>query len=640
MFKVFKGKLKLIEKLMSISYKNISLDNLQIYFLFILLFILPLPVPSSLPIIPLKTFLLTLFLAFSIIFLLIKLIQTRTIKIPNSIIIFSFLIFLIIAGISTYLSQARYFSFYANLSSSHSLISYILYFLTFLVILINIDKSLILEKISLLILILSLSIFINSIILILSLFYPLPQFIFPSLTEILIFTSFYWLIALLTFFQKPNFIQQRNRFNSFLKIFLIINLLLSSIILIIFNFQLVWLSLSIIFFILIINNLVHNINFSKNALYLILTILFFLLYITSQEIGIFILSKIPNLPQELRPNLPLSTNIAFNTLKTNPLFGTGPATFVYSWLKFRPPTLNLQNLEATRFDQGFNLPLTLISETGLLGFAIFLFFLIYTSLLILLKFTDEENQIFTISTLYLLITLFFFSSYFIHLTTLFIFLGITLLNTKNYSIIQLSNSKKTKISISIILILSIVILTLGLYNITKTFLAGVFYMQSLNALTRNNIDQAINNLNISTILSPTSDLYLRELSTLLLQKANLEAGLQQPNVQFIQNLIIYSQQTANLAIFLNPLEPLNYFVLASLYENLSTANQQFYNLAIENYQKASERDPYNPLYYIRMAILHYNNKNKEKGDEELKKAYLLKPNDQQILQLIQQYMVK
>ncbi|MFZ8848491.1 MAG: tetratricopeptide repeat protein [Minisyncoccia bacterium] len=157
---------------------------------------------------------------------------------------------------------------------------------------------------------------------------------------------------------------------------------------------------------------------------------------------------------------------------------------------------------------------------------------------------------------------------------------------------------------------------------------------------KNNLDQAINDLNISTILSPTSDLYLRELSTLLLQRANIEANLQNPNTQFIQNLLTYSIQTAQASIFLNPLEPLNYSALANIYENLSPVNQQFYNLAIENYKKASERDPYNPIYYIRMAILHYNNKNKEQGDTELKKAYLLKPNDQQILQLIRQYMIK
>jgi len=621
-------------------FKNISLDNLQLYLLFILLFILPLPISANLPHIPLKTFILTLFLTISLIFTLIKLLTNKTIRLPIHTALFSLLIFLLIAIISTYFSQAKYFSLYANLSSSHSLISYILYFLTFLIILINIEKELLFKNLSLLIFIISLSIFINNILLILSLRYPFSSIVFSSLTEVIIFTSFHFLFALLILIQKPKFIQEKNSFNYFLKLFLIITLILDSIVLIIFNFQLIWLSLSIIFLLLMIRNLIYNIHHTKNALYLFLTILFFLLYITSQEIGIFILSKIPNLPQEFRPNLFLSFNIAFNTLKTNPIIGTGPATFVYNWLKFRPPILNLQNLESTRFDQGFNLPITLITETGLLGFAIFLFFLFYTALTLLTRLTTNENIYLAIPTLYLLITVLFYSSYFIHLSFLFIFLGLVFLNEVKYSIFNLSNTKKAKILTSLILIFSTIIITASLYYITKNFLAGVFYLKSLNKISKNNLDQAINDLNISTILSPTSDLYLRELSALLLQRANIEASLQNPNIQFIQNLITYSIQTAQASIFLNPLEPLNYYALANIYENLSPVNQQFYNLAIENYKKASERDPYNPTYYIRMAILHYNNKNKEQGDTELKKAYLLKPNDQQILQLIRQYMIK
>ena len=619
---------------------SLDLDTLQIYLISFLIFFLIIPFPYFIPIIPFKTFLISLFIFISLILFFIKFTQNQVLNLPKSFSLLFFTIFLILAIFSTILSSSKYFSFYSNISSSHSLISFLLYFLIFLILLINLNASKILEKLYLLILASLLGTLINNILILISLFIPLPYFVFTNFTEMIILSTFSFLLSSSIFIQNLKIDPSKKFLNITLKTLTLLNLILSSVILFISNFQLIWLILALLFSgIYIYNSLYEKEEFKVNAIYLILTTFFLLLYIISPELGIFIFSRFPNLPQEIRPNFLTSLNISYQTFKTNPLLGTGPSTFIYSWLKFRPPGLNLLNLETTRFDQSFNLPLTLITETGLLGFVIFLIFVFYLLLIFLFYLSDIRLKILQLPSLFLIAAIFFFPSYIIHLSLLFIFSSMLLISLTDYFAIKIQ-TKKLFLALIIMLLIGTFFYIIMFYNITKYLIASIFYLKSLNELQNNNFDKAINYLNISNILAPKSDLYLRELSSLLLQRANIEVRTQNPNIQFIQNLITYSIQTSNLAISINPLEPLNYFTLANIYENLSSANQQFYYLAIENYQKAAERDPYNPVYYVRMAILHYNNKNKIKGDENLKKAYMLKPTDQQILNLIRNYMVK
>ena len=56
--------------------------------------------------------------------------------------------------------------------------------------------------------------------------------------------------------------------------------------------------------------------------------------------------------------------------------GTGPNTFVYDWLKFKPVAVNNTIFWNARFSSGFGYLPSMTATTGLLGIAAIIFFLI------------------------------------------------------------------------------------------------------------------------------------------------------------------------------------------------------------------------------------------------------------------------
>lgn len=82
------------------------------------------------------------------------------------------------------------------------------------------------------------------------------------------------------------------------------------------------------------------------------------------------------LPIEIRPNLPSNLAVVKGVwLSKNFLFGTGPATFDYDWMRFRPTEINATNFWGARFNQGFSFMGTILATGGLLGLFAFLFIL-------------------------------------------------------------------------------------------------------------------------------------------------------------------------------------------------------------------------------------------------------------------------
>jgi len=121
---------------------------------------------------------------------------------------------------------------------------------------------------------------------------------------------------------------------------------------------------------------------------LFLLLVFFLAYIeevrhvwVSLTFGLFLFIlffSVIGMPSFLTVRLPLevslgsatSWSLAYDSLTDNPrkfLFGSGPATFIYNFSKYRPAALNYNFAWNVRFQQPYSTAIDLLIQTGILG---------------------------------------------------------------------------------------------------------------------------------------------------------------------------------------------------------------------------------------------------------------------------------
>ena len=110
----------------------------------------------------------------------------------------------------------------------------------------------------------------------------------------------------------------------------------------------------------------------------------------------------PGLPSEITPSFRASWNIAQQTLRAYPWFGSGPGTFIYDYALFRVPMVNQSPFWTVRFDRGYSSAVTLLATLGVIGLLLWLGLIIYVSILSWPQLTTEKRD----DAWYALITVF------------------------------------------------------------------------------------------------------------------------------------------------------------------------------------------------------------------------------------------
>lgn len=637
-------KLLKILKIQGISYQNVFYF-LAKYLLILTIFILPfffLTNTSNFVLIN-KTFLLAILLGLIFLSTLNNILINKEIKIKAWIFILIFLLFLILTLTSSFLSQAKYYSLYGLLSSSHSFLAYILYFLTFLISIYLLQK----EDIKILLFSFPIIFFISNIFTLFVIFQkPLTIvgiFFIGSISDLVIFISLGLFFSLLISFNLKSLheIIENKKLFYFITVLSIINLLISMFLMTIINFNQIWLLLSLIILALLAYKHFHFKPLDKESFYwLTILTIFIILYFFSSYLSIFLNNIFKTQPiVESRPNLNVTLQIAFRSLNEsikNLLLGTGPNTFLYTWLKYKP---QLPYQPLLRFEQGYNFLFTLLSETGFLAFITFFFFLLCLLLLNIQNINLIEVKLFYPLGLILALSTLYYPLGLVNGIYMFFLLGmITSISKEDSLKLEIDKNKFTKITSFIIWVLLVVTIIYFLYSISLKYIANVYYAKGILSFQNNNLDSAINNLVISITIDPTTDLYYRDLSFLMMQKLNQSiqnlATTSPQTQQFILNSLSNAINSANTAILLNPKEPLNYSNLASIYQNLGLNNQQVLTLVVDNYKKAIELDPTNHTHYLNLGLVYLNIGNKNLAKQIIQTAYNLSL-DPQILDILQ-----
>ena len=396
---------------------------------------------------------------------------------------------------------------------------------------------------------------------------------------------------------------------------------------IIFNSLFLWLILAIS---LIFIAAYHFVFFtqSKRTICLLICSAIALLFLLIGRYLFFL----PPLPPELNLTFSSTASIVKSTL-TNwryLLLGSGPGTFEYDFLKFKPLGLNQTNFWSFRFSQGANSFLTFLADLGILGFLslIILLILFFKSIF---EEEDEKISLLISPSFFLVVCLFFFPFFFSQGIFLSLFLGILTSSNKRKEINlqffseNLANlsrtSSKEKMKVFSLFLFFVLLTFLNLAAICfflKGYLAAFYYQKGLKKLRGNNFAQANNFLSRAIVLDSSTDFYKRDLSQILLQDGlqDLTAKDSQKNKEK-QNLGLRKVSLAisvakNLADS-HSFEPLNWENLGDIYQRIIPFSQGAENFARNSYQKAIEMDPKNPRLPLNIAVTLVNSADKDKA---------------------------
>jgi tetratricopeptide (TPR) repeat protein len=429
-------------------------------------------------------------------------------------------------------------------------------------------------------------------------------------------------------------------------------LVLGLLFLIIVNVPLVWLLVGIFSVIMFVYSISmqhagnqeegHKKKFPFTSLIVIFVSLMFL--IGSNLVGNFV-SKYVNLNNpDIRPSIVTTSQIAWKSIKHNPLFGTGPNTFVIDWALWQPKEIAQTVFWNVDFTNGFSLLATFAVTTGIVGLlSLLLFMIIYVirsiqSLRIAFQNTSLNYFIMTtlMVSIYSWITIIFYNPNIVMLMLAFASSGVLIgilvhkqaIPVKEFSF--LTDPRNSFFSILILLVMMVAAISLT-YVYVEKFTSIMYFSKSLNATSTVESLSKAEKMLLKAITLDKNEVYYRNLSQVYISRINLLVNDKEVSEDTLkselQQLINLAQESAGGAVNQNPKQYLNYMNLGDVYSALVPLQvTNAYESAIAAYNRAAELSPNNPSIPLAKAALEFINKNNAEARKFIKQALDLKAN--------------
>lgn len=397
----------------------------------------------------------------------------------------------------------------------------------------------------------------------------------------------------------------------YFKIFLYILLAVSLTFLAIVNFSTLWWILGI-FLVTLLSYLFTSRRgyglFFATSMIVLFVVIFFIL-------ADGVVAKIPTLAGvtflEVRPSWGSTIEIAKYSIKENPILGSGPNTFMYDWMKWKPQSINDTLFWSTRFSAGVGLIPSYAASVGVFGFlsivALLLTFIGY-GFRTLVRFESSSTHDLLVSSFfigaYLWVVNIFYAPNFIILLFAFIVSGIFVamnvkLNfIKNAHINLFQNSGQG--FISVVLMILILILSIGsLFTISQKYASAYSFQKGLDIFNEAGDVDLAEEMILRAVSFNDQDRYQRALSEINLSR--LKNTLSQDNLSpeelrlEFQGTLASAINHAQAASKLNDVDPLNWMMLGKIYEAIIPFKVLgSVDFANNVYEKAIARDPINP----------------------------------------------
>lgn len=338
----------------------------------------------------------------------------------------------------------------------------------------------------------------------------------------------------------------------------------------------------------------------------------------------------------------MTKEIVSGTLKTSPLFGTGPNRFSSSFLKYKTSDINQTQFWDSVFDWGVGRIPTYFGTLGLIGMALWLAFvvLLFMKSRKVFALLGKDRIVGYLAFSLFILVLYFWSLAFFYLPNVslfalgFLFTGAFLAFLVHEGVLsqyRLSfndGSRSSVIITPVIVIVLVGVVSTGvlLYRQVASLVA---YRNAQIAISSNDLSLAKSELTSAAELSGR-DIFYRGLSNIaLLQLQSLPgSSLPQDQVANLANQYIgESRDNAERAVLLDPTNSENYLQLGGVYDTLGALGiQNTADLARKNYDQALLLNPKSPRILFVLARTEFSAGNRVKAKEFLYRALAERPN--------------
>ncbi len=466
------------------------------------------------------------------------------------------------------------------------------------------------------------------------------------------FALFFGLIVLLSVF-TIDFLKSQKLFRIIQFFLLIVGIFFLAII----NIPLVWLMVGLLSAIILVYSIsvqqagAKVIAGAENSpkkkfpfVALIVVFICFIFLVGSNSIGGLISKYISVSNLDIRPSVTTTSQIAWKAIKHNPLFGTGPNTFVIDWALWQPKAIAQTIFWNVDFASGFSSLATFAVTTGILGLAAWILFLVtffmrgIKSLKVALQNPLSNYFVMTtlITAIYAWISFIFYTPNIIMITLAFLASGMLIgilasrqaIASRTFSF--LNDPRNSFFSILGLMVLMIITLSTT-YVYAEKFASIIYFSKaSVSGNTLQALNRSERMLNNALVLDK-NDIYYRTLSQIYIAEVQVllnDKTVSQDTLKSnIQQLVNASEGAATSAIAQNPKQYLNYVNLGNIYGSLLPLGvEKSYESAVGAYTKAQALAPNNPSILLARASLEFANKNNDAAKKYIQQALDLKEN--------------
>lgn len=373
----------------------------------------------------------------------------------------------------------------------------------------------------------------------------------------------------------------------------------------------------------------------------VLSLLIALLFIITPALGQTISNLVGITALDVRPNLQSSWQVIQSSLEQNLLLGSGPNTFLYDWMKFKPLDVNTTPFWAVRFNSGISYIPSLIATMGIGGAAAIILLIIsflWYGLRSMFKQTEKsEGSYMTLSlmtVLYLLISEIFYTPGFLLTLLLFVFLGVFMSHITRHEIageFSFALFKNSGVGfVSVLLLLSLSLASVSeLYFLGQKYAGAVFYGNALSSFNIDGNAEAARQALTTAWNLDRQDQYARSLADINLARlGQIIAGTGLPAEELrnrFQEILNEAIQNGQAAIQLNRVDPANWMAFGRIYESVVPFGiSGAADLAFDAYQNAETYNPTNPEPLLAKARIEAGRNDLPKAKELLRRANELK----------------
>ncbi len=345
---------------------------------------------------------------------------------------------------------------------------------------------------------------------------------------------------------------------------------------------------------------------------------------------------------EVGPSWQATINVIKETLKTDPITGSGPNTFVYDWLRYKPLAVNSTIFWNLRFSSGVGQIPSMFATGGVITILAILFFLgtvVFYGFKTLSSYYQNELtgavlMSSFLGSLYLWSFVIFYSPGFVIFSMAFLSTGLLLamlVNSQKIGVMKISFLSSPRAGF--ISVLSVAVLVLGtvsaFYLLIQKVQASYLYEKATAPLnTMADVDSAQNYLSRAVNLD-SQDYYLRslaEIDLIKMQQAISDTSLSQDQARTnFQNALASAIQNAQSAVQSNIQEPLNWLELGRVYESIIPLKITGADtMALNSYSEASKYSPFDPSVLLASARVKIQMQNNDDAKKLLESAINIK----------------